>query len=63
MGIMEITNVESRKLTSIVRVSAIVLGVLVGLGVPYVAGVYSRPQPLNRDHRAQPAGFDSAWDR
>jgi predicted membrane-bound spermidine synthase len=63
MGIMEITNVESRKLTSIVRVSAIVLGVLVGLGVPYVAEVYSRRQPINRDHRAQPAGFDSVGDR
>ena len=35
------TNVVSRKLTSIVRALAIVLGVLVILGLPYMVGVYS----------------------
>jgi hypothetical protein len=41
MGIMEMTNVVSKKLTSIVRVSAIVLGVRGALGVPYIVGVYT----------------------
>jgi hypothetical protein len=41
MDITEMTNVVSRKLTSIVRALAIVLGVLVILGLPYMVGVYS----------------------
>lgn len=41
MDITEMTNVASRKLTSIVRVSAIVLGGLVVLSFPYLVGVYS----------------------
>ena len=35
------TNVVSRKLTSIVRALVIALGVLVILGLPYIVGVYS----------------------
>jgi hypothetical protein len=41
MDITEMTNVASRKLTSIVRVLAIVLGGLVILSFPYFVGVYS----------------------
>jgi hypothetical protein len=41
MDITEMTNVVSRKLTSIVRALAIALGVLVILGLPYIVGVYS----------------------
>jgi hypothetical protein len=39
MDITEMTNVVSRKLTSIVRVLAIVLGGLVILSFPYFVGV------------------------
>jgi hypothetical protein len=41
MDITEMTNVVSRKLTSIVRALAIVLGGLVILSFPYFVGVYT----------------------
>ena len=41
MGITEMTDVVSRKLTSIDRVLAISLGGLVILSLPYIVGVYS----------------------